>query len=65
MLEKTASPSLYDRDFNLWVGAQVEALRAARWQALDLPNVIEELDSYARRDRSAMQSNYGAYGYTC
>jgi hypothetical protein len=56
MLEKTAPATLYDRDFSLWVAAQVEALRAARFADLDLPNVIEELDGLAKRDRSAMQS---------
>jgi hypothetical protein len=50
--------TLYDRDFNLWVGAQIEALRASRWQDLDLPNVIEELDSLGRSDRRAIKAQF-------
>lgn len=57
MLEKP-SAKLYERDFNLWIAAQVEALRAARWQDLDLPNMIEELDSLGRRERRAMTSQF-------
>ena len=38
MLEKP-SAKLYERDLILWIGAQVEALRVARWQELDLSNV--------------------------
>jgi hypothetical protein len=57
MLEKSFA-KLYERDFNLWIDAQVEALRAARWQDLDLPNVIEELDSLGRRERRAMTSQF-------
>jgi hypothetical protein len=56
MLEKAASPALYDRDFHLWIGAQVEALRAARFADLDLQNVIEELDALAKRERSALRA---------
>ena len=51
-----ASLSPYDRDLNLWIGAQVEALRAARFADIDLPNVIEELDALAKRERRALQS---------
>ena len=49
-------PSLYDRDFALWVEAQVAALRAGDVAALDLPNLIEELEGLTKRDERALGS---------
>ena len=46
----------YDSDFGLWVADQVTALRLGNYEALDVTNVIEELEDLARRDRSQLQS---------
>jgi len=55
--ERTADPpSLYERDFNLWVDAQVDALRAGRFADIDLPNVIEEIESLGKSERSKIES---------
>ena len=48
--------SLYDVDFNLWVEEQVVALKGGRLEDLDLPNLIEEVESLARKDRKALRS---------
>jgi hypothetical protein len=48
--------SLYDTDFNSWVEHQVAALRSQQLQALDLPNLIEEIEDLARRDKKALRS---------
>ena len=48
--------TLHDNDFNQWVGAQVEALRAGRFEDLDLPHVIEELDALGISQRHAIES---------
>jgi hypothetical protein len=48
--------SLYDEDFALWVEEQVAALRAGDVAALDLPNLIEELEGLTKRDERALGS---------
>ena len=39
--------SLYDTDFLLWLEQQSAALKAGRWQDLDVPNLVEEIDALA------------------
>jgi hypothetical protein len=54
---RTAPPRpLYDRDFALWVEEQVAALRAGDAAALDLQNLIEELEGLTKRDQRALGS---------
>jgi hypothetical protein len=48
--------SLYDEDFALWIGEQVAALRAGAVGALDLENLIEELEGLTKRDERALGS---------
>jgi Domain of unknown function DUF29 len=48
--------SLYDRDFALWVEAQVAAVRAGDVAALDVDNLVEELEGLTRRDERALGS---------
>ena len=42
-------PSLYDRDFALWIETQVAAVRAGDVAALDVGNLIEELEGLTKR----------------
>jgi Domain of unknown function DUF29 len=49
-------PSLYDRDFALWVEAQVAAIRARDPGGLDVENLIEELEGLTKRDERALGS---------
>jgi Domain of unknown function DUF29 len=54
---RAAAPRpLYDEDFALWVEEQVAALRAGDVAALDLPNLIEELEGLTKRDERALGS---------
>ncbi|MGH9176474.1 MAG: DUF29 domain-containing protein [Vicinamibacterales bacterium] len=47
---------LYDEDFALWVEEQVAALRTGDAAALDVPNLVEELEGLTRRDERALGS---------
>ena len=49
--------TLYDTDLNLWVEAQLLALEKQRFQDLDLPNLIEEIEDLAKRDKKALRSH--------
>lgn len=39
--------SLYETDFLLWLEQQSAALKAGRWQDLDVPSLVEEIDALA------------------
>jgi hypothetical protein len=47
----------YDTDFYAWTQAQVDALRAKDWAALDLPHVIEEIADLGNEQRHAVESH--------
>ncbi|MGH6903071.1 MAG: DUF29 domain-containing protein [Geminicoccaceae bacterium] len=53
---ETPPRPLYDEDFALWVDQQVAALRAGDVAALDLENLIEELEGLTKRDQRALGS---------
>jgi Domain of unknown function DUF29 len=48
--------SLYDRDFVGWTEQVVEALRRGDWAALDVANLIEEVEALGKSDRRAIKS---------
>lgn len=50
------NPAGYERDFVLWIGTQVELLRARRFELLDVDNIIEELDAMGKSQRREMRS---------
>jgi Domain of unknown function DUF29 len=48
--------SLYDRDFVGWTEQMVAALRQRDWAALDVENLIEEVEALGKSDRRAIKS---------
>jgi Domain of unknown function DUF29 len=50
-------PSLYERDFCLWLERQAELLRAGRLSELDVSNLLEEIEDMGRSERRAIESN--------
>ena len=56
VIQKTNLKELYDQDDNLWLEETVKLLKENRFNELDLENLIEELESLARRDKLAMAS---------
>lgn len=47
----------YEHDFSAWLTEQAGHLRAQRWEALDVDNLIEELDTLGRSERNALWSH--------
>jgi hypothetical protein len=47
---------LYETDFAQWAETQAALLRAGDFDALDLPNLIEEVDDLRRRELHALES---------
>ena len=45
----------YETDFYAWAQAQAEALRAKDWAAVDVTNLLEEVEGLAERHRSAIE----------
>ena len=48
--------SLYDTDFYGWTQEQTALLRQQQWQHLDLPHLIEEIESLGRKQRQELRS---------
>jgi hypothetical protein len=48
--------SAYDTDFAAWVQAQVAALRARQWDALDVDHLAEEVEELRKTERRAVRS---------
>lgn len=48
--------SLYDTDFNIWLETTAAQLRSRNFDALDLTNLIEEVESLARQDRRSLSN---------
>ncbi|CBN59021.1 MULTISPECIES: DUF29 domain-containing protein [Kamptonema] len=48
--------SLYDADFYAWTQEQAEFLRDGKWSQLDLVNLIEEIESLGKQQRSELRN---------
>ncbi len=49
-------PDLYEEDFYLWTQRMAEALRSRNFDALNLENLLDEVESLGRSDRHALES---------
>ena len=49
--------SLYDRDYYLWLETTAKQLREGRLSEVDRANLIEEIESMGRSEKSALISN--------
>ena len=52
--------SIYDQDFYVWTEVQAELLRQRRFEALDLDNLIEEVEGLGDAKKNAVLSNASA-----
>ncbi len=46
----------YETDFYQWTQQQADLLRQGAWSALDMENLIEEIDDMGRSQKNALQS---------
>lgn len=51
---KPKPSSLYEEDFAAWIEQQTAALRSGRTDLLDIPNLLDELESLSRSDQRAL-----------
>ncbi|MEX0270874.1 DUF29 domain-containing protein [Leptolyngbyaceae cyanobacterium UHCC 1019] len=51
--------NLYETDFYAWIQEQATLLRNQQWSQLDLPNLIEELESLGKQQRQELRNRLG------
>ncbi|MDX2217140.1 MAG: DUF29 domain-containing protein [Oculatellaceae cyanobacterium bins.114] len=51
----TSALNLYEADFYAWTQEQAVFLRNQQWSQLDLPNVIEEIESLGKQQRQELR----------
>lgn len=49
-------PNFYEADFYSWTQEQANLLRHHQWNQLDLPNLIEEIESLGRKERQELRN---------
>lgn len=49
--------SLYEQDYYLWLTNTAKILKSKDLSALDLPNLIEEIQDMGRSEKNALESN--------
>jgi hypothetical protein len=54
---RTMTKASYEGDFYAWTQAQAQALRARQWNAIDLNNVVEEIESLGKEQEHAVESD--------
>lgn len=52
-------PNLYETDFHAWTQEQANLLRSHQWNQLDLPNLIEEIESLGKQQRQELRNRLG------
>jgi hypothetical protein len=53
---KSLNPSLYDKDYHLWILETLNCLEKQNFQNLDLAHLIEEIEGLSRRDKRKLES---------
>ncbi|MGB3205630.1 MAG: DUF29 domain-containing protein [Crinalium sp.] len=48
--------NLYETDFNAWTQEQADLLRHRQWSQLDVPNLIEEIESLGKQQRAELRN---------
>lgn len=48
--------TLYEQDFYLWIATTVKELKEGKWDEINIPNLIEELESIGHFERRELKS---------
>jgi hypothetical protein len=59
MVTPMQTTTLYDQDFYAWTAQQAELLRSGRLDALDIENLVEEIESLGRQERQELRNRLG------
>ncbi|MBW4527548.1 MAG: DUF29 domain-containing protein [Phormidium tanganyikae FI6-MK23] len=51
-----SAPNLYEADFYAWTQEQAMLLHNKQWSQIDLPNIIEEIESLGRQQRQELRN---------
>jgi hypothetical protein len=49
----------YDEDFHKWTQQQSRFLREEKWSCLDIPNLVEEIESLGRQEQRELENRLG------
>jgi hypothetical protein len=55
-IQENLIESLYETDFYSWTQEQAKLLRHQQWNQLDLPNLIEEIESLGKQQRAELRN---------
>jgi Domain of unknown function DUF29 len=58
-LVKTVIPNLYDTDFYAWTLEQSQLLQQGKWHALDIENLVEEIESLGKQEKRELENRLG------
>jgi hypothetical protein len=53
---QTPKIGLYEADFYAWTQEQAKLLKHQQWSQLDLPNLIEEIESLGKQERAELRN---------
>ncbi|HAG82721.1 MAG TPA: DUF29 domain-containing protein [Cyanobacteria bacterium UBA12227] len=53
------SSNLYELDFYAWTQQQAEFLQQKKWNCLDVPNLVEEIESLGKQQRQELRNRLG------
>lgn len=49
----------YELDFYAWTQQQARLLQEEKWSCLDIPNLVEEIESLGRQERQELENRLG------
>jgi hypothetical protein len=53
------SAQLYDADFYAWTLEQSKLLQSGDWQSVDIPNLVEEIESLGKQEKRELENRLG------